>query len=475
MDFLKILDSKIVNQQDQPVYLRGVNIGGWMNMENFIDGYPGSESRLRALVKERLGEEKAAFFFERFLDYFFNELDVQFLRSSGVRAIRLPVNYRHFENDLAPFEYLECGFARLDQALAWCEKHGIYVILDLHAVQGWQNGDWHCDNSSRHALFWSQKMFQDRFVALWKEFARRYKDRAVVAVFNLMNEPLSNAPFGRFYPDSEYRPNWEIINTVYRRTIEAIRKIDTRHIIALEGDYHSVLFDGLDEPYDTNVMYSNHNYIEVATSDIPAYPLDLNGTRWDFDRIHEQFVETEGYHAAQDCGVPLLVGEFGFNAHHSGDQETQQLWAFNDQLEVYNQNSVHWTFWTYKDVGSMGWIQLDPESAYMQTIRPVLKAKELLRTDFGWLAGFPPEIQTHITALSSRIADLIPEIDPSTNRRYFSQATMSTYTADQLQELYVQQFIHKSEKEIDAILQSLKLESCIQRQELNALIAGHLK
>lgn len=72
MDKLQVMNGMIVDSSKNPVFLRGVNIGGWMNMENFIDGYPGSESRFRALMKQELGERKASFFFDRFLDHFFN-------------------------------------------------------------------------------------------------------------------------------------------------------------------------------------------------------------------------------------------------------------------------------------------------------------------------------------------------------------------------------------------------------------------
>jgi len=34
------------------------------------------------------------------------------------------LNYHHFESDLAPFQYLEKGFARLKQAVEWCDRHG---------------------------------------------------------------------------------------------------------------------------------------------------------------------------------------------------------------------------------------------------------------------------------------------------------------------------------------------------------------
>ena len=38
---LKVSGTKIVDAQGNPVMLRGAGLGGWMNMENFITGYPG--------------------------------------------------------------------------------------------------------------------------------------------------------------------------------------------------------------------------------------------------------------------------------------------------------------------------------------------------------------------------------------------------------------------------------------------------
>lgn len=470
MDKLRVVDGIIVNSSNQPVFLRGVNIGGWMNMENFINGYPGSEARLRALMKQELGEKKASFFFKKFLDYFFNESDVEFLKKCDITAIRLPLNYRHFECDQVPFEYLENGFKRLDSVLDWCEKYGIYIILDLHAVQGWQNGGWHCDNSTRHTLFWTHRQFQDRFYSLWQEIAYRYQNRSVIAAYDIINEPLSNAPFGRFTPDCEYQPDWKNINRIYRKVIEVIRKIDPDHIIMLEGDYYSNLFSGFDSLSDSNIIYSSHNYIDFST--LPEYPLIPNGTYWNYEQVKKQFIKTDGYRFSQTHHVPLVVSEFGFNIKHGREKKIQ---AFADQLKVYNQCGVHWTFWTYKALGSRGWIQVDPQSSYLRTIQPVIAAKEVLRTDLGWLSGFPFEIQQHISALSNKIASFIPSLDPSSNQRYFAQAAMSTYTADQLSVLYVRQFIDKSEEKIDKILRSFCLKNCLRNNELNTIIEACLR
>jgi endoglucanase len=43
---LRVSGNQIVDGPGQPVLLRGYNVGGWMNMENFLTGYPGTESPL---------------------------------------------------------------------------------------------------------------------------------------------------------------------------------------------------------------------------------------------------------------------------------------------------------------------------------------------------------------------------------------------------------------------------------------------
>ena len=41
----------IETRDGERVHLRGVGLGGWMNMENFITGYPANESLMRAAVR----------------------------------------------------------------------------------------------------------------------------------------------------------------------------------------------------------------------------------------------------------------------------------------------------------------------------------------------------------------------------------------------------------------------------------------
>ena len=47
MEFLSTQGKNVVDQNGQAVRLRGTCVGGWMNMEDFINGYSGAEHTLR--------------------------------------------------------------------------------------------------------------------------------------------------------------------------------------------------------------------------------------------------------------------------------------------------------------------------------------------------------------------------------------------------------------------------------------------
>jgi aryl-phospho-beta-D-glucosidase BglC (GH1 family) len=469
---LGVTNGKIVDKEGHPIQLRGTCVGGWLHMENFINGYPGAEYSLKRVMRETIGVQKTHFLFDRLLDYFFTEEDVVFIQSTGANVVRIALNYRQFERDDDPFHYLESGFARLDQAIAWCASHGLYVILDLHAVQGWQNTDWHSDNANRAAFFWTHPHFQDRFVALWEKFAERYQGNETVAGYNVMNEPATGWPNGRF--SAEAKSQWEIINAVYRRVVAAIRAIDPDHIIFLEGDYYSSKFDGLEAPFAENLVYSSHNYTFAGFGPGP-YPGEIRGQHWDKDQIEAVLREHQGFQFAQKHNVPLWVGEFG--AVYNGDPEevAGRYQALDDQISLFNQYGIHWTTWVYKDIGVMSWATVDSDSEYMRRTAGVRKAQSALRTEF-WMGWLPPtRADALIDDLAEFAAEMIddPQIDPVAQRRYLVQATLAGFMGGLLQPAYANVFKGLTETEIDRVLQSFAFANCQTRQPLVEIIKKH--
>ncbi len=481
---LQVSGTQILDSRGQPVRLRGTCAGGWMHLENFIIGYPGAEHALKRRMREQLGAARTEFFFERLMHHVFTEEDVRFIRSTGANTVRIPLNYRQFEHDARPFEWREEGFARLERALEWCAQHGLYAILDLHAVQGCQNTDWHSDNPLRGSLFWQHPHFQDRFVQLWRALAERFSDHPWVAGYNVMNEPVTNAPDGRL-GRSDYAPDWAVLNSVYRRVVTAIREVDPRHIIFLEGDLFSTRFDGLDAPFADHLVYSSHNYTPAGFGPGPypgsfagvegSFQSELTLQHWDRDTQRRVFEESEGARFARRHGVPLWVGEFGSVYNGPGDDLASRLRAMDDQLGVFEAFGAHWTTWVYKDVGVMGLVTLDPHSPYMQLVQESLDAKRLLDADFwmGWLPSTPA--RDKLGELAGIIEGVLrdPSVTPAANRRFLGQATFDHYVGALLQKPFIELFRDLTDDELDQVLSSFALGQCQPNGGLVDLFRKH--
>ena len=109
--------SEFIGPDGEPLLLRGVCLGGWLNMENFITGYAANETLMRREVRKVIGDDRAEHFFDRLLTQFFGEADAAFLEQSGLNLARIAVGYKHLEDDARPFEIKTDGFRHLDRAI----------------------------------------------------------------------------------------------------------------------------------------------------------------------------------------------------------------------------------------------------------------------------------------------------------------------------------------------------------------------
>src|SRR5665647_647946 len=343
---LRVRGTELVRANGRSVVLRGVGLGGWMNMENFITGYPATESQQRRALLRALGAEGYRRFFDRFLETFFSPRDAAFLSSLGMNSVRIPFNYRHFEDDDRPFELKPEGFDQLDRAVDACSARGIYTILDLHAVPGAQNQHWHSDNPTHWAQFWTHRHFQDRVVHLWEALADRYKGNPWVAGFNPVNEPAD--------------VSGEVIGPFYRRLEHAIRAVDPEHILFLDGNRYSTEFDVLGAPMP-NTVYTAHDYALAGFADSGPYPGVSRGQHVDRTYLERTFRARTEY--MRRTGTPIWIGEFG--PVYTGDtsRDVQRYQLLRDQLEIYQEHGASWSLWTRRTwSGSAPWWRKRPGS-----------------------------------------------------------------------------------------------------------------
>lgn len=371
--FLKTKGDKIVRPDGSVVFLRGFCLGGWLMQENFITGFPGTEQEFRQSLAEAAGKRRADLFFSRFLSSFIADDDIGYIKKLGATCVRIPFNFRHFENtNDKNGSFNREGFLHLDRIIGSVKKHGLYAILDMHAVPGHQNADWHSDNYFNVPFFWKERFYQNRFIALWEYLADHYKNEPAVAGYDLMNEPVA------FENEAK-----RTLNRIYSETVKRIRKTDSRHIIFLKGNLWGQDFSAFDPPFADHLVYSAHFYSPSAAKG-SRYPARINGRLYDRSSLEREMDQRDSF--TRRHKVPLWIGEFGAEFTYP-DTTASKIRLLDDQIGIFNERGYSWTIWTYKDINHMSTVYPDPASAYMKFVKPVLEAKIKLGCDLWHSSG----------------------------------------------------------------------------------------
>ena len=353
LPFLKTSGQNIVDEAGNTVILKGVNLGGWLMMEGYMFGGRNTpEHDFRNSFEKELGKAALEDFTRSFRDSFIRESDIKIIKSWGANCVRIPFNYRLIEFEERPYSLNEEGLSYLDRAVGWCEKHGIYCILDLHAAPGAQNDAWHSDSYGKQELFLNETN-KDRYLRLWFFLADRYRDRSAIAGYDVLNEPVVG-----ILEENQ-------VKDLYERVTREIRGTDKKHIIFLEGNLWGQRLEFLGRPKDDNTAYSVHMYLPLDfTHNFETelrYPGKAYGIVWNKDKFN---VLAKTYDAlAKKARVPLYLGEFGVNAR--GGNYGEDYWV-RDVLSICKKYDFSWTYWTYKTIANYAY----PDGIYRYIPNP---------------------------------------------------------------------------------------------------------
>jgi aryl-phospho-beta-D-glucosidase BglC (GH1 family) len=455
-NWLEVSGDKIINQKGDTVYLRGFGLGGMLHMENFIDGYPANEEAMREGLREVLGEEKYNLFFDNFLKSYFTEPDAEYIHSLGLNLVRIPINYRLFEDDMNPGVIKEGAFEHLDRVIELCAKYQIYTIIDLHALPGSQNQHWHSDNPTHKALFWKYKDFQDRALYLWEVIAERYKDQPWVAGYDLINEPAD--------------PTGEKVFPYYKRLKDAIRKIDPNHILFIEGNSYAKDFSMFTEVWD-NTVYTNHDYASPGFGgDYPGYS---NGRYVDRDTIEQDFLNRSVFMLTHN--IPIWVGEFGPLYTGIPEKDEIRYRVLKDQLAYYSKYRVSWCIWLYKDMGLHAILHQKDNTPYMELVSSFLSRKDSLGAD-AW-GSSDKNIRQVIAPIEELFQKEFKGYNPypAGQQRHISLLVRNILISEALVPEYCNLFRDLSEEELIALAQSFRFENYVKRERLEDILTGREK
>lgn len=292
--YLSTQGTKIVDENGNEIFLSGINLGNWLLWEGYLMmgdfNYRTHSQFLNSLTQAFGSVSKAEEFEHQWRLNYVNDKAIADLKELGFNSVRIPFHYNMFwENGSLSNK----GFQYIDQIIEACRDQGIYVLLDMHAAPGYQNPGDHSDNIDSNASqprdtvrFWDGNNV-DIASSVWRHIADRYKNEPVIWGYDLINEPVPQ-------PGREF----ELLGSLIAMR-NAIREVDTNHIIVAEGswwgsdltkiDWSDPLVQtetGISAQWDNNLVYQIHHYGPVSTT-----------------RGRENITN--------NLNIPLIIGEYG--------------------------------------------------------------------------------------------------------------------------------------------------------------------
>ncbi|WP_081867624.1 RICIN domain-containing protein [Hymenobacter sp. IS2118] len=394
--FLRASGTKIVNASNQEVILNGVNLGGWALQEGYIlkPGWGGINGKqTQGAVKQTLynaGMSDAAVeaFYQSYRDNFITKPDIDFIASQGFNCIRLPLHYDLFltpgqravrnavlRGTTTYADYVRAlsawnnanelfvdpanmeAFRMIDRVLEWCAANQLYVVLDLHAAPGSQGTDANIADSLIPLDFWNNPINQDVTNRLWASVARRYKNDARVAMYDLINEP-------------NHVPSNQQIRDVFQRLINTVRAESDNHLLLLEGNGFGNDYNFMEKRNFTNtanLVYNSHRYSGTG------YLLDNNVSSSEPNNPNSLRTIGNLTRFRTENDVPIWVGETGENTN-GWMQEAGR------NLNSVGIGTCHWTYKRFDANNNAALLRINPpyivdgQSALPQVLTNILFA-----------------------------------------------------------------------------------------------------
>ena len=312
---------------------RGVNVSHWL-----------SQSQAR-------GESRANHITEQ---------DMQRIKEMGFDHIRLPIDEVQFWDEQG--NRLDEAWQLLTNALEWCCKYNLRVIVDLHTLR---SHNFVLQEGQKNALYEDPAELQ-KLIEMWNQLSAQMKRFPVnMVAYEFMNEPVADDP-----------EQW---NQVVEKVHAALRKLEPdRKLVIGSNRWQSVgTFKDLRIPAgDKNIILSFHYYnpmfvthYRASWADVGRYTgtvtypgqliseQDYNQaseqvqkiireneglTQWNRDRIKNDMADA--IKLASDLGLQLFCGEWG--AYQRTPRDLAYAWM-KDMISIFDECNIAWTVWCY--------------------------------------------------------------------------------------------------------------------------------
>ena len=316
------------------VTLKGCNLGNWLLLEPWMLGIHDNLLRdqhdIFTILNNRFGSSKAKALLNVYRENWITRREFEIIRSFGFNLVRIPFHHSLLATDEKPFDLRPDAFRWLDRGIELAEQAGVYVILDMHGAPGGQSTDMTSGRIGEN-LIWDNEIYQKRTAWLWRQIAQRYRDRAAVVAYDLINEPWSD------YKQDVSTSLVSLVGKIH----DEIRQVDGDTLILAPGDLRSVDFYG--DPRTRgwrNVGFTEHFYPGLFHRGEPCL------------ETHTIFIDTvihSRIELMRRLNSPYLVGEFNVVFDSSAQPELMRKY-----YDIFNDNGWLATMWSLRIIHPAG-------------------------------------------------------------------------------------------------------------------------
>ncbi|KAG6813230.1 hypothetical protein H0H92_013117 [Tricholoma furcatifolium] len=351
--------------------VRGVNLGGWLVLEPWITPSIFDNTNDPRIIDEwTFGQYQdhatALAVLQNHWNTWITESDFQAIAAAGLNHVRIPIGYWAFDVSMGE-PFIQGQYPYLTQAVAWAQKYGIKVLIDLHGVPGSQNG---FDNSGRktsNPSWYKNQSNVDRSDAIMKQLASTFSGSTVVSAI----EPLNENPSG-----TSQQSNTVVV------LHDAFQPLSywNGFMVPSKG-YQGVMMDThIYQMFsDAQVAMSNAQHIQAACaqgSSLSSFDLWIIVGEWSPAQTDcAKYLNGRGVGARYDGTYPgssyvgSCTGLTGDVSTFSSDYKTflRQYWEAQTSTYEQGQGWLQWAWkteqapeWSYSAGLANGWIPLDP-------------------------------------------------------------------------------------------------------------------
>jgi hypothetical protein len=294
------------------------------------------------------------------------EKDYAGISGMKLNTVTVTLDYRDFYASDKPNKYIELGWRRLNQHLALAQKYRLYVILQMCGIEGSQFIP--LKGATFEYRIWVEPDLQNRFLNLWQEIAKRYRDESQVIGYGIFCEPVTSGT----------SKQWE---DLANRTVARIRSVDKNHILFIERVYGEFgtrrELSGIDfSPErafflvaDNNAVYQFYFFErdEYTHQQAPwredrdratPYPdesfeivyreaLNDRGRIFHWDKEYLDFYLSRQVEFGRKHNVPMFVWAFGLMKNCFQDRGGME-WL-RDVTELFQEQDLNWSYSDYRE------------------------------------------------------------------------------------------------------------------------------